>query len=54
VPSLSFRGAARDEQSRMPFVSRARFLTSLRMTAVTKVFQHPDRETLQLQKKTLK
>ena len=37
---LSFRGAAGDEESRESFVSRARFLASLGMTAFTKVFQH--------------
>ena len=39
--SLSFRGAAGGEESRKAFVSRARFLASLGMTAFTKVFQHP-------------
>jgi len=39
--NLSFRGAAGDEESRKSFVSRARFLAWLGMTAITKVFQHP-------------
>ena len=41
--SLSFRGAAGDEESRKSFVSRARFLASLGMTTFTDVFQHPAR-----------
>ena len=41
--SLSFRGAEGDEESRKSFVSRARFLASLGMTAITNVFQHPAR-----------
>jgi hypothetical protein len=46
--SVSLRGTARDEESLKSFASRARFLASLGMTALTKVFQHPAREILGL------
>jgi beta-glucosidase len=42
-PSLSFRGATGDEESRKSFVSRARFTAPLGMTAPIGVFQHPAR-----------
>jgi membrane-associated phospholipid phosphatase len=42
---LSFRGAAGDEESRRSLVSRARFLTSLGMTTLADVFQHPARSS---------
>ena len=44
--SLSFRGAAGDVESRKSFVSRARFLASLGMTAFANVFQRPARGRL--------
>jgi hypothetical protein len=48
--SLSFRGAAGDEESRNSFDSRAKFLplAPLRVgiTGFTKVFQHPVREAV--------
>ena len=45
--SLSFRGAAGDEESRPDQigVSRARFLASLGMTTLANVFQHPAKWT---------